>query len=204
VALLLPNGAPFLELLLATMQAGWHVTPLNSHLSAEEIAYIVADSGARAFIAHEDFAEQAVTAAARAGLSPDARIAVGHVRGFAAWDEVLGEQPNTQPANRLAGQFMQYTSGTTGRVTIGVSSPTSRRIWAPTGSGETIGRDPKKANDNSKLWGSGRRDHRCRRPRGWRRRAHVMPVSGRLCSPACTTKLNRTRGRDPWRMTTKA
>ena len=38
VAALLPNGAPMLELLCAVMQAGWHLTPLNTGLAPAEIA----------------------------------------------------------------------------------------------------------------------------------------------------------------------
>ena len=38
IAALLPNGRAFLEVLLATMQAGWHVTPINTHLAPAEIA----------------------------------------------------------------------------------------------------------------------------------------------------------------------
>src|SRR3954470_7576400 len=50
VAVLLPNGAPFLEVLLAATQAGWHLVPVNYHLVGPEIAYIIEDSGAKAFI----------------------------------------------------------------------------------------------------------------------------------------------------------
>jgi long-chain acyl-CoA synthetase len=115
VALLLPNGAEAIEVLLATMQAGWYVTPINTNLAPAEIAHILADSEARAFVTHEAFAEKSVRAADEAGLPEAARIAVGEVPGFRSYAELTGGQPDHRPDDRVAGQFMQYTSGTTGR-----------------------------------------------------------------------------------------
>ncbi len=115
VATLLPNGAPMLEALGATMQAGWYITPLNTHLAAPEIAYVLRDSGAIAFLAHEKYAEQARRAADEAGLPPEARFAVGRIEGFRCYADELAAQPTSAPEERRAGQFLQYTSGTTGR-----------------------------------------------------------------------------------------
>src|ERR1700722_18890010 len=41
VATLLPNGAEMIELYLAALQAGWRLVPINHHLVAPEIAYIL-------------------------------------------------------------------------------------------------------------------------------------------------------------------
>ena len=57
VATFLPNGAPMIELYLAVTQAGWYMTPINHHLTAPEIAYILGDCEARAFFSHERFAD---------------------------------------------------------------------------------------------------------------------------------------------------
>jgi long-chain acyl-CoA synthetase len=115
VALLLPNGAPMLELLLACMQAGWYVTPINNHLTAPEIAYILRDSETRAFVAGAEFAQTARRGADAAGLPGGARFCVGEIPGFTPWEAVREGRPATRPDDRVAGQFMQYTSGTTGR-----------------------------------------------------------------------------------------
>ena len=64
VAVLLPNGAPYLEVLLAVQQAGWQLVPINYHLVGPEIAYIIGDSGAKAFIADATFGAEATRAAA--------------------------------------------------------------------------------------------------------------------------------------------
>ncbi len=104
VAVLLPNGEPLVATLLAVMQAGWHWVPINTSLTASEVAWILADSGARAFVADERYAEVAAAAAGEAGLP-----------GSLRFEELLAGQPTHRPGDRLAGQFMQYTSGTTGR-----------------------------------------------------------------------------------------
>jgi long-chain acyl-CoA synthetase len=115
VAMLLPNAAPALEVLLAAMQGGWYITPLNTNLAPPEIAHILRDSGAKAFVTDARQAERAVPAADQAGLPASARIAVGGLAGFASYQELKSAQPATLPADRCAGQFMQYTSGTTGK-----------------------------------------------------------------------------------------
>ena len=115
VAMLLPNAAPALEVLLAAMQAGWYITPINTNLAPPEIAHILRDSGARAFVADAREAERALRAADEAELPAAARIAVGELPGFASYAALKREQPARSRRERCAGQFMQYTSGTTGK-----------------------------------------------------------------------------------------
>ena len=114
VATVLPNGAEMLELYLAALQAGWYLVPINHHLVAPEIAYILKDSGAKIFVTHERFAEASVTAADEAGLSPSGRLSVGEVEGFLSYAAARDAQPTTLPENRTLGDVMNYTSGTTG------------------------------------------------------------------------------------------
>ncbi len=69
VATLLPNGVEMFELYLAALQAGWYLVPINHHLIGPEVAYILKDSEAKAFVAHERFTEVALDAAER-GRAP--------------------------------------------------------------------------------------------------------------------------------------
>ena len=115
VAAVLPNGAPMLQICLAIAQAGMYLTPINHHLTAPEIAYIVGDSETRAFFAAERFAAVSRAAADELGFPARARFAVGRIEGFRPFAELLAGQPDTLPADRAAGQVMNYTSGTTGR-----------------------------------------------------------------------------------------
>lgn len=51
VALFCSNRAEFIETLNATRRTGLRITPVNWHLAASEIAYIVSDCEAKALIA---------------------------------------------------------------------------------------------------------------------------------------------------------
>jgi long-chain acyl-CoA synthetase len=115
VATLLPNRVETIEVLMAVFQAGWNHVPLNNNLTADEVTYILEDSGAKVLLADERFATVAAAAAGSSSVPESGRISVGVIDGFTALDDVLAGHPDTAPADRLAGQFMQYTSGTTGR-----------------------------------------------------------------------------------------
>ena len=115
VATLLPNRAEVLHVLMAVFQAGWNFVPLNTNLTAAEVSYILGDAGAKALVADERFAVVAAAAAVDAGVPEPGRLSVGTVAGFTSLDVALARQPDGPPEHRVAGQFMQYTSGTTGR-----------------------------------------------------------------------------------------
>nr|WP_055506724.1 acyl-CoA synthetase [Nonomuraea pusilla] len=113
---LVPNGADGLVLYLAALQAGWYYTPVNWHLTGPEIAYIVADSEAKAFFVHPRFAAEGARAAE--AIEPHRRFLIGGapgVEGFRQADELTDGQPDTPPSGRTAGATMHYTSGTTGK-----------------------------------------------------------------------------------------
>jgi long-chain acyl-CoA synthetase len=115
VAAVLPNGREFIELYLAVLQAGWYLVPINHHLAGPEIAYIVDDSEAKAFVAHSRFADVAAAAADELGFPKEERFAVGDIPGFRSFDELKDGQPTDLPEDRTTGAVMNYTSGTTGR-----------------------------------------------------------------------------------------
>ncbi|ANW00462.1 AMP-binding protein [Bradyrhizobium icense] len=108
VAVLMKNSAAFLELAFATSHVGAVFLPINYRLSADEVGYIIANSGARILIADEELAgiaaggapvvllgESAQLTATR--LAPDVMPAPVHVR---------------QPRDLMR---LMYTSGTTDR-----------------------------------------------------------------------------------------
>jgi long-chain acyl-CoA synthetase len=115
IATLLPNGAAAVEVLLAALQAGWYLTPINWHFTAPEAAYIAADCGAKAFFVHERYAQLGIDTADAAGIPAGARFSFGAVPGFTDVAELRAGHPDTLPADRTAGTTMHYTSGTTGR-----------------------------------------------------------------------------------------
>jgi long-chain acyl-CoA synthetase len=120
VAGMLPNSSTALALFFAAMETGLYVVPVNWHLAAAEVAYILGDSGAAAFVADERFAAVARAAADQAQIPTGARFATGTVEGFTPLSELGrggtdGEQDAGRPDQRTAGAPMVYTSGTSGR-----------------------------------------------------------------------------------------
>ncbi|HEY3711084.1 MAG TPA: acyl-CoA synthetase [Amycolatopsis sp.] len=115
VVLLQPNGDELVAAYFAAIQSGLYVVVVNWHLVGPEVAYILQDSGAKAFLAHERFAEVAVAAADEAGLPESARFSVGAVPGFRRVEELGAGLGDGRPEERTAGSPMLYTSGTTGR-----------------------------------------------------------------------------------------
>jgi len=113
VVMMLPNGVDMVAVYFAAMQTGLYVVAVNWHLVGPEVAYIVQDSGAKAFVGHERFADTAAEAAA--GLPGEARFAVGEVPGFRPLHELGADEPASRPDVRTTGAPMLYTSGTTGR-----------------------------------------------------------------------------------------
>ncbi len=115
VATVLPNGVEAIELYVAALQAGWYLVPINHHLVGPEIAYILEDSEAKAFVAHERFAETSARAADEAGIPSRARLAVGAIDGFTPYEQARDAASSILPEDRTVGDVMNYTSGTTGR-----------------------------------------------------------------------------------------
>lgn len=115
VATLLPNDEAMIEMYLAVTQAGLYLVPINHHLAGPEIAYILGDSGAKVFVADGRFADIARAGATEAKMPAAGCFAVGTIPGFQPYAALTEGMPTTAPADRAAGQVMNYTSGTTGR-----------------------------------------------------------------------------------------
>ncbi|UUV33703.1 acyl-CoA synthetase [Amycolatopsis roodepoortensis] len=115
VVVLQPNGDELVAAYFAAIQSGLYIVVVNWHLVGPEVAYILSDSGAKAFLAHERFADVAIAAADEAGIPERARFAVGDVEGFRRIEELGSGEGDGRPERRTAGSPMLYTSGTTGR-----------------------------------------------------------------------------------------
>jgi long-chain acyl-CoA synthetase len=115
VAVVLENGQPFVELYLACWQAGLYLVPINNHLAGPEIAYIVENSEAKAFVTSPRFREAVEKALPELKVPATHRFSVGALPGFRSWAELSAGQSDAPLENRTAGAVMNYTSGTTGR-----------------------------------------------------------------------------------------
>ena len=115
VAMVLPNGAPVIELYLAVLQAGFYLVPINHHLTAPEMAYIVENSGAKVLVGDERFAVEVAAAAGSLRFPATHSFATGTIPGFRSYAELGAGQSDALPEDRSSGQVMNYTSGTTGK-----------------------------------------------------------------------------------------
>jgi long-chain acyl-CoA synthetase len=114
VALLCSNRAEFMEVLSATRRTGLRITPVNWHLTADEIAYIVNDCEAKALFAEDRIAAAGPAAAQCPKLVVKAAIG-GPIEGFVDFDAALAALDGSDIEAPVLGNQMMYTSGTTGR-----------------------------------------------------------------------------------------
>jgi long-chain acyl-CoA synthetase len=106
-ALLIGNRAEAVEGVLAAIHAGVWMTPVNWHLTADEVAYVVRDSGARVL-----FTDPEHEATARAAAPEGVAVLVAGPELEAA---LAASRDEPMPFEGPAGGNMIYTSGTTGR-----------------------------------------------------------------------------------------
>ena len=114
VALVSSNRAEFVEVLAATLRGGFRITPVNWHLTADEIGYILNDCEARAVFAEARIAASGPAAELAPGLVLKVAIG-GDIEGFLDYDEALAGIDPADIADPILGNQMLYTSGTTGR-----------------------------------------------------------------------------------------
>jgi long-chain acyl-CoA synthetase len=126
VGMMLRNDFAFFEVSVGAATLGSPVVPINWHLKAEEVAYILADSGAKILVCHADLLPQI-----RDGLPGDVRLLVVTTPpeiaaafnvapaltqvpdGMTDWDRWRDTHVPLQEAP-VGSAPMFYTSGTTG------------------------------------------------------------------------------------------
>src|SRR5260370_18025129 len=93
VAAVLPNGMHPFTVYLAALQTGLYYVPINYRLSPPEIAYILHDSEAKAFVSHERYAALVAAPAAQANIPPQAPLGHGAIPGFRSFPGLLAGPP---------------------------------------------------------------------------------------------------------------
>ena len=118
-ALLSHNRLEWTELFLGNTIAGTRYVPLNWHLTAPELEYLMLNSGATALIVDPDNASIGKEVASRVGIHPERVIVLGPE--YNAWRDA---QPDSEHPNTISGSALIYTGGTTG-ASKGVTRPDS-------------------------------------------------------------------------------
>ena len=115
IAVVLRNRPEFLETLFATQRIGVRFTPINYHLKADEIGYIVDDCEAKGFIADASLGAAPIDALAHAPRAQLKLVVGGALDRFADYGTALAAFDDADIDDPVLGGRMLYTSGTTGR-----------------------------------------------------------------------------------------
>ena len=118
VSLLMPNSVEYIIAYFACWKLGAVAGPVNSLLKADEVAFVISDSEAKALLVHSDF--QPMIEGIRAELPnlqaviefDDEKVAT---RDFAEEEAAQGDTFNERPITPDDDAIIIYTSGTTGK-----------------------------------------------------------------------------------------
>lgn len=115
IAVMMGNRRELYEILLAAAHTGFTVVPVNWHWVADELAYVVEDSGARALLVGDRFVDVATAAMADDRSASIEFSAVVGDGPFDAYEALVASGDDAPLEDQFLGGPMFYTSGTTGR-----------------------------------------------------------------------------------------
>ncbi len=143
LAVLTGNSFEFFEVAAAAGHGGMRYVPVNWHLTAPEVGYVLADSGAEALVVDRRHLAVAEEAVAAAGLDPSRVLVIGGDHpSFASYEALLDASPADEPEDQTMGGPMFYTSGTTGHpkgVRSSSAAPGRPPVWPAIGAGTCAG-----------------------------------------------------------------
>lgn len=114
LALICTNRVEFVEALAAAQRTGIRMTPINWHLSPEEIDYIVRDCEARFIVGDARVAGLETVGQDNEGIRLKLVIG-GAINGYDDYNDALASWDGSDIEEPVLGTAMMYTSGTTGR-----------------------------------------------------------------------------------------
>ncbi|MCB1843325.1 MAG: AMP-binding protein, partial [Halioglobus sp.] len=131
IGMMLENNRHFLEIVWAAQRAGLVFTPVSTHLTRDETAYIMQNCRAKLFIGSHALAR--VAEQLREGCEGIAHFyMVGGISpGFESWEEAVDAQPDTRIDDEGNGVPMLYSSGTTGQPKGVYVAPASQEVDTP-------------------------------------------------------------------------
>ncbi|OYO26304.1 acyl-CoA synthetase [Janthinobacterium sp. PC23-8] len=137
IAIVMENSADYLIACWAAQRSGLYFTPVNWHLAADEIAYIIEDCDAKCVIASPTLATVLDACEARFP-KVTLRLVSGAARpNYQSLAAVYGAAAPVAPLAQCEGMSMMYSSGTTGRPK-GIKRPLSGAPMGTLGASDRI------------------------------------------------------------------
>lgn len=125
VAVFEENSAETVLAHLAGVLAGLSTVPVNFHLTAAELSYILGDAEAAIVFAGPETVDTAVAAASEIGNIEVVAWRCDHHDSVLAWQKFLeGGEDREPPSHMPPRPYLHYTSGTTGRPKATEAPPT--------------------------------------------------------------------------------
>jgi acyl-CoA synthetase (AMP-forming)/AMP-acid ligase II len=124
VAVMLPNGALWIEAALAVGRLGGRFLPVSTHAKGAELGYVLADSGAKLLLLAESARDVVGDAWRQGASSVTVWLTGGEAEGWGGGEveekmKAAGEGAFVRGADQARGdaddQVIMYTSGTTGK-----------------------------------------------------------------------------------------
>jgi long-chain acyl-CoA synthetase len=115
VALMCENHMSFPEIVWAALRSGLYFTPINRYFTADEAAYIINNSGARAVLVSDRYRDIAQKVAPQIPACTERILIGGGLEGWSSYEAMLAQQDAEPMPEQWMGETMLYSSGTTGR-----------------------------------------------------------------------------------------
>jgi long-chain acyl-CoA synthetase len=116
LAVFMENNPRYAEVAWAALRSGLYLTPVNSHLTPDEVAYIIDDCGASAMISSAALATLCDQLPdPTIGRIPVRLVVGGGSERFDSYEQSIADHPGDRLGDERSGAYLFYSSGTTGR-----------------------------------------------------------------------------------------
>ena len=115
VAVFMENNLRYFEVMWAALRSGLYLTTINRYLTDEEAGYILNDCEAQVLVSSKHLADVAKELPQYASKCHTRLMVDGVVEGFKSYEDSIKDYSTDNLPEEPSGQFMLYSSGTTGR-----------------------------------------------------------------------------------------
>jgi acyl-CoA synthetase (AMP-forming)/AMP-acid ligase II len=115
VAVFMENRLEYFDVVWAALRSGLYLTTINRYSTTEEAAYVVDNCDARALVTSATLADVAAGIPSQAPLCEVRLMVGGTIDGYDGYESAVQSFPAEPIPEESRGEFMLYSSGTTGK-----------------------------------------------------------------------------------------